>query len=514
MFRGIGVGVRWVERGGLALLVCLGLTALVRALLVVDYLGFSYPSGADWGHHLFYADLYLAAGKLPVDVPFFQLGRTQWVTLPGGALTFAVLAGLSGTTPFAMIGSIVIYGLIEVSGVYFLAHHTFRNRAFALVAALTVALVPLSPEMMAWGNYPNLIALALVPWVMLAWLQYWAQPTARWLIITVVLVVGSLSVHHLSSTWLVLTLALFSLAQLIRQPIASLRKLLPLAAVGLLVGLPVLLRMLKVWSMLGTANLLSDTNRYDITRISWFTLAQLITPIGLLLLLVGLFAFARLHWVDFSSRVMILAYVFTTVVFGFGWLWNLKFYYSRAIYYLAVPLGFGVVGLMLLWRSGAMRTAIITVLVCALSVIAVVRTSHSRQSLQALSPGAVEAARWLTAHTNPDEVIVLGTLLGFQLPRLLQRPTLVGLPADLVGNVQEVDMAAAAVAILTGSPDTERLLDLWRIKFVVIDKNPVDRPNPRAAYALLSRNPQFEQVFENSSVVIFQTRQKAAVESR
>src|SRR5689334_9998844 len=116
---------------------------LVRGLLVFDLFGYFYPSGADYGQHIFYAEQYLQAGHLPQTIPNFQLGKTQWATLPGGSLTFVLFSAFSGTPPFQTVPAILVYGLIEVAGVYFLSWRIFRNLPSTILTALVIALLPM-----------------------------------------------------------------------------------------------------------------------------------------------------------------------------------------------------------------------------------------------------------------------------------------------------------------------------------------------------------------------------------
>ena len=87
---------------------------------------FAYPTGADYGHHLFYADQYLESGRLPETFPFYQLGSSRWSNLPGGAMIYTVIAALAGRSAFELAAITALFSIIEVAGVYLLA---VKNRA-------------------------------------------------------------------------------------------------------------------------------------------------------------------------------------------------------------------------------------------------------------------------------------------------------------------------------------------------------------------------------------------------
>jgi len=125
---------------------------------------------------------------------------------------YALVANLAGWSAFDIAGVTALTGALEVAGVFLLSRRLFRRSDAAVVAALLVALFPAGPDMIAWAGYANLLVLALLPFTLLAWVQYWELPSPSNLAVAVLMVCGTSSVHHFSTLWLGLILFLFTFA--------------------------------------------------------------------------------------------------------------------------------------------------------------------------------------------------------------------------------------------------------------------------------------------------------------
>ena len=101
--------------------------------------------------------------------------------------------------------------------------------------------------MAAWSGYANAIAIALTPFALLAWLDYWDSPSRQRLALATLVICGVMSIHHLSTLWLGLALTLFSVINLARRPSESFRKLWPIVLAGVVLGAPILFKVLRAF---------------------------------------------------------------------------------------------------------------------------------------------------------------------------------------------------------------------------------------------------------------------------
>jgi uncharacterized membrane protein len=97
----------------------------------------------------------------------------------------------------------------------------------------------------------------------------------------------------------------------------------------------------------------------------------------------------------------------------------------------------------------------------------------------------------------------VGTFLGFQFPRIVQRPLMIGLPADLVGDPEQAQIAQDALAVLEGDENTDQIIERYNVKYIVIRTINNDRPDPDASLEALDANPHMQRVYENQDVVIY-----------
>lgn len=97
----------------------------------------------------------------------------------------------------------------------------------------------------------------------------------------------------------------------------------------------------------------------------------------------------------------------------------------------------------------------------------------------------------------------MGTFLGFQFPRSVQRPLMIGLPADLVGSSGEAQIADDAVAVLEGDENTDQIIDRYNVKYIVIRMIDYERPDFEVSLEVLDANPRMQRVYENKDVVIY-----------
>ncbi len=480
---------------------------LLTAFFLRGYAFFlqTYPSGADYGQIVLQANHVLSSGHLLETMPYFQLGKTNATALPGPVLFYASVADLSGSSVMEIMPIILITAWLEISGVYLLAWRVFKRLDAAAVAALFAALSPIALDMISWAGYPNLLVLALIPFVFVTWLDYWKEPDRKHLILAVLVVTGSMSIHHVSTLWIGLSLALFSAIFLIAQPVTSLKKLLPVGIVGAIIGLPVAWRAIELSLTLSAPNVLAAGagNRFDPTRVNWETWSRLLEPLSLVFLMGGFIYFLRLRFVEAPAKVLVACYAVVSLVFSYGWILKIDFYYTRGLFFLSIPLTFGAVGLVLFFRRVPSRVVITLLLAVFFGSSSLVRARENTRYYQALTPEVFDAMAWLNDYSQPDDVVVVGTFLGFHMANLIHHPLMMALTPDLVGNPEELEIAQDAVAVMMGLYNMDEVIDRRHVRFVVV-RSGVDIPDPFRTQLAMNANPRMELVFDNSGIQIYE----------
>ncbi len=487
----------------LMLLPILLLAVLMRGIPVYN---FAYPTGPDYGLHLYYSDLLLQTGTPPPFVPFFQFGTVRWPLLPGGPMIYSILGGLSGASVFDFARITPIFGAIEVAGVFFLARRLFKRDDAALLAALVSAVLPLYIDMMSWAGYLNLIGIALVPYVFLVWLDYWDQPTRQHLILATLVICGAAYVHHVTTMWIGLTLVSFVIVQIVLNPLVTLKKVVPIGLAGLIVGLPILLDLLHLFSQQNFASVLTQAQRFDTTQVTWEAWARIMTPVALVLLVGGMVALLRLRGVDRNARLLILAYTVVTVVFTFGWVIALKFQYTRAIYFFSLPVALGAGAVLLLWSRQAARMIFAATLVTSLAVSEIAIGFTASRYFEIVTPQLLDGVAWLKNFSSPDDVIVTGSLYGFQLPHLLERPLLVAMSPDIVSNGDGLQAAADGMAVMKGLANMDDVLATYHVRYIVVRNYSPELPDPVRTHAIMEADPNMQLMYQNRDLSIYEVK--------
>ncbi len=502
----IGRGFSWIstQRGMIAAALLLALGALlVRGISIY---AFPYPTGPDYGLHLLFARQTVETGYIPEFAENYQIGRATWPLLPGGPLVFGAASAISGAEVFSLAHLILFAALIEVIGTVALAYQLFRRPAPALIAGAISAALPLFVDMMTWAGYPNLLALSLYPTCFAAWLAYWQTPDRRWLLVTALLLCGTAYLHHLSTLWLVLTLGLFSFIHLIIQPVASLRRLLPIALTCAVLGAPIALEAIALTIGQDAGGVLTDADRFEATRVTWETWARVITPMGVPLLVAGVPALLLHRAVPRQAKILIGGLAVISLVFMFGWLFGLRFYYTRALYFLALPIALSGAALLTSWRQRWLRVGVASLLIGALAVSAIARANSASAWFEIVTPDVIDAVAWLEEYSTPGEMVVTGTFFGFQIPRLLDRPLLAALTPDLISNAEILPLAADATAIMMGLDGMDEALAAHGVRYVLVRTRSPDIPNPERSRAVMNAHPRMRLIFRNADMLIYEVR--------
>jgi len=300
-----------------------------------------------------------------------------------------------------------------------------------------------------------------------------------------------------------LTLGLFGAAHIMIQPLRSLRKLIPLAVVGVLIGLPILAKLIEV----STANRMTDVllsgDRYAETRLNWSLWAETASAPMLVLATGGALLLFRRHDLDRTTKILLGAYAVVCLAFAFGWLYGLNFAYIRATFFIILLGALGAAALASMWQSRGVRIGITALLLTVIGMGTLIRAQPLTDYFAALTPRVVEGARWLHEHSEPDDVVVVGTYFGYHMTRLLERPTLVAHAPDLVGNPDEAPFAEDGFAILMGLQGMDDALQRRAVRYIIVKARAPDIPDPARSMAVLDAHPAMRLLFRNSDMLIY-----------
>ena len=462
------------------------------------------PAGVDFGLYVLYAERFMASGTLPVTIPHLQLGSAEWQYLPGVPALLALLSWFASVDPLDTIPLAALVGSLEAGGVLLLAWRLFGRLEVALVSSLIAAAMPTAVEMVGWGGYPNLIGLALLPFAYANALLFWRQPGIGSGLVALLTAFAVLMVHHLSGLWLVASLGVTCLTQLLVEPRSGLPKIALLLPAGFLLGLPAMLKTAtSVASMGGLSSFLTGAERFSPTeRFVTNSLEHPTAAISIAVLVPGLAALTFLRRVPSEGKVLVLSHTAIAIVLAFGWLVGIHFHHWRALPFFSLPTAIAVGALLHLWPSRLTRAAVAMALVAAMTGIAIQEGQRVSKEYRVLTPALEEAAAWLKRNSGPEDVIVTSNRVGFHILRLLERPLLVAIPLRdfYSSHPQALSAARDAMAILEGDHTT---LEIRRVRYIVIRAAGPDVPDPMATRTSISRDSRLALVFENPEVLVY-----------
>lgn len=479
------------------LILCL----LLRCFCLFQY---DYPTGPDYGMHMFYAELFQKDGFPPATKPYFQLGKTEWLIMPGAPLIYMHMSWLSGRPIFGILAATAIWTIVEITGIYLLAWHLFKRLDGAIVASATIGCLPMYSIMMAGGGYPNISALALMPFAFLSWLMYWQRPNLRHLCTAVLIICGAVAMHHVSSIWIGLSLALFCLVNLVHQPTQSLRKILPIALIGIFVGAPILSSALAIFLQGNAIEILTKSNRFAPTRITWDSWMWIMSPIPISILITGTVAFLKLSIVHSASKLLIMCYLAVSLFFCFGWIVNIDFDYGRGLYFLGIPIALGAAAVIYFCGELTTRIIITIAIISTLGITTMLKSPQVANYNVILTHEVIEAANWIKSNTDPNDVVVSGTILGFHLSRLIKRPNLVSMSPELIGISSELPLAEEAMEVMQGNAAMKEIIDRNYVRYIIVRAFGFDIPDPALTKKVMGSAKYIRLAFSNSQVLIYQ----------
>ncbi len=448
-----------LEGAGLLLAVALG---LVLALRVVA------PSplpGNDWAKYLLYADEIRRQGSLLIDNPFWMLG-VPFREDPGVPALYGSTLLMSGSPAGVLGRGILVFGLLQITAVFAFAR-AYWGRAAGVLAAVLVAVVPATQDILGWHGLPNVAALAVLA-LLLAYLAEGATEglDGRSSVGAAVVLVGLAAMHRLSLLVGLGAVALVLVACLVgadRRRAA--RDAARVGALTVLLGI-------GVWADLyarqrtfgGTQSYTAYLNtKVDIglaTRdLSWTLTAATVIA------LVVIAAWRR------RERALWPALAMLAVIVGlaYAWLVHLPGYYARMVYFLPVAAAPLVAAVVVRMRPASVVAMVCTVAIAVTAAGSWNQAPNVRSFYAFASPVSLRGLDALEGALRPGEVVVTDRCWSFLSTWLLRTRTLPALTPQDIQPKAELRFARQAQQILEGNRVGRARARALGVRFVVVD---------------------------------------------
>lgn len=484
----------WRERVapvGLDLLI-LAVVVAVGLALAWRVIGSLPVPGDDWAKYLLYADEIRHHGSLLLTNDLWMGGRPfsedpGMPSLEGAALL------MTGAPAGALVRTILLLSVLQWA-VVFGATRAWFGLLPATLAALLLAIVPASQNILGWHGLANagaLVILALVLVQVGAWLTGNLDRRAQ--LGLAITIVGVVAAHRFTALFMFGALGLSLLAALVfgpRRPllIAAARTAALAAPVGLLVALDLRTRASDSGGTLPYTSYL--TTKIELT-LALRDITPLLAGIALLTVVVLLVRrrLPREVWPPLGMALVAAG-------LAYGWVVHLPLYYSRVTFFVPLPLalisaaGFAAAARVLAgssapaddaaerdvaprapWRRPAMAAGL-TALAAALAIVfagAWRQAEEVRDFYAFASPTSLRALDALATQLEPGEIVATDRCWSFLATWLLHTRTYPALEEQDIQPQAELIVARKAAAILHGTAEGRQLMRSLPVRYAALD---------------------------------------------
>jgi hypothetical protein len=159
----------------------------------------TYPPGADIGCHTTIINSIMQPGNTDLMWNFYQMGGGTTPAFPGYHIFAALIISTTGMPSF--FAQSIIASLFSAFAVLavFLVTRTIWNESVGVIASIFVTVSRFDIEMLAWGGYPNLTAMFLIPLIFYLFLERKKMASAPFFVLVSILVASLVLAHSLSS---------------------------------------------------------------------------------------------------------------------------------------------------------------------------------------------------------------------------------------------------------------------------------------------------------------------------
>lgn len=460
--------------GGLALAVGL---AFVLGLVENDALP---ATGTDWGKYLLYADEIRRQGALLIDNPVWLGGGLAFSEDPALPALHASLLLLSDAPAQGLAWGGLATVLLAVPATFAACAVLFGTRP-AVFGALTVAILPMPFDMLAWHGAANLLGLVVLPLVVAAAARAAdGDPDHRWAAWLGVLLVAVGATHRLTALLAVGTVVVLAgLALVGRSPKAVLRSAAIALAAAVVPAAFVLSDLARRSQESGGAQ---DFAAYLDTKVVWSIVVRDLTwpatiAAGLALVVVAVRGRRRAPstWAGAALATVLLAY-------AYSWKLELPAYYIRAMYFAPLVFALLLAGAVATWRPRLTASVAGVALAGALTLAPPVIDDAATFYGSLEPPAALRGVDLLTANVRPGETVVTDRCLGFVSTWLVRRPIYAALRSSDIGPKVEVPRVMEARRVFAGGAAGLAAAQRIRARWVLADPTCPVEDQPLPAY--------------------------------
>ncbi len=458
------------ERADLRAAAGLGGALIVGYVLQRQVIGDTPVPGNDWAKYVLYGDEIRNQGALLVDNPFWMLGQ-PFREDPGGPAVEGAALILAGGPAGVLVHGIWVAALAGIGTVYAFVQ-MWWGRLAGLLAALFLAVLPISQDILAWHGLANSIALALLPLVLayggtLITAGLGPRAAAGFALV----LVGLAASHRLSA--LVTGLALvFLIGIALAGP--ERRRVLRGAAMTAAFAIP--LGAGVAYDLIQRQQTFGGTQGYDAYLSAKVRLGPVASDLSIVFTVLALAAVALAVRRVRSDRALLapLCLLAAAVLLAFGWIVHIPLPYFRMAYFLPVAL-VSLVAVALTRLLPARRAAAAGALACAvIAVFAWVQASNVRDFYGFANEASLKGLDAVAATLRPGEAVVTDRCWSFLSTWLLHTPAIAALEPEDIQPEAEVRRAREARAVLDGTPAGLSYARTLGVRYLIVDPTCVD----------------------------------------
>jgi hypothetical protein len=440
------------------------------AVLQARVIGGAPVPGNDWAKYVLYGEQIARHGRLLIDNPYWMLG-VPFREDPGAPALYGSFLALTASRASVLVHGIWPFALMVPLSTFAYVRAFWGDLAAGL-AALLIAVLPISQDILGWHGLANLAALALLPLVLL----YLTQLVSRGLrpaeaAAFGLLVLAVAAAHRLSLLVMVLLLVAVLGGALAA---GAARRVLP--GLGTTAIAAALLCPGVVYDLVERGRTFGGTQSYRAyltAKVQLDPLAGDLTVVFTVLAIAAV-VLAIVWSVRDGALAPPLVLLVVTAALAYAYLIHVPLAYSRMAYYLPVALAplVAVALVRILRARGAALAGVV-----AAAVIAAFAWGDDRDVRDFYGFGNAASLRGLDAVATalrPGEVVVTDRCWSFQATWLLHTRTLAALEPQDIQPKAELARARQARAVLDGTPEGMALARRLRIRYLLADPTCTD----------------------------------------
>jgi hypothetical protein len=193
----------------------LGIFAFAFVYRIIFMLWQTYPSGADIGVHASVINSITQPSNSNLLWNYYQMGGGVTLAFPGYHIFVSIIITMTGMPNYLAQAIIAaLFSSITVLSA-FLITRIIWNESVAFIAAFFMAVSRLDIEILAWGGYPNITGVLLIPLTFYLFLKRDKLKPTPFLVLTIILTASIFLTHSLSAAVFVGITAFISIAVLL-----------------------------------------------------------------------------------------------------------------------------------------------------------------------------------------------------------------------------------------------------------------------------------------------------------